>query len=68
MTSCKGGGKEEVRAGALIKILGALETKGEWCFHQKRVSGLGNRLADGTTRYKGEEMQTNLTKKRPQTV
>ena len=68
MITCKGGGKVEVRAGALMRILGALETKGGWCFQEKPVKGVDNRLADGITRWKGEEIQKNLAKESPQTV
>ena len=47
-----------MRTGALMKMLGALETQ----------RGVDNRLADGITRWKGEEIQDNLTKESPPTI
>ena len=65
--NCKRGRKEKVRAGALVRILGALETKGGCCFQAQHMRGVDSRLAEGITRWKGE-MQINLTKESPQTV
>ena len=65
---CTQGEREEARTGALMRMLGALETQGGWCFQAKHVRGVDNRLADGITRWKGEEIQKNLTKESPQTV
>ena len=38
-SKCKGG-KDDVRARGLIRILGALEVKGNWVFQTKHVSGV----------------------------
>ena len=36
---CRGGGKKQARVGALMRIMGALETKGGWCFQARHVRG-----------------------------
>ena len=42
--------EEKVRVGALMRIMGALEAKGGWCFQARHVRGVNNRLADGLAR------------------
>ena len=56
---CRGGGKKQVRVGALMRMMGALEAKGGWCFLVRPVRGIDNRLADGMTRWKGEQTPKN---------
>ena len=68
MINCEGRGKGEMRAEALMRVLGALERKEGWCFQAEHVGGVDNRIADGTTRWKREEIKKNLTKESPQTV
>ena len=51
MINCKGWGKEEVRVGALMKMLGELETKGGRCFQGKHIRGI--------IRWKREEIKKN---------
>lgn len=46
------GGKNDLRAGDMMKIVGALEVKGKWCFREKHVAGVDNTLADLITRCK----------------
>ena len=55
MINCEGGRREEVRPGALMKMMEALETQGGWCFQVKHVRGVDSRLADRITRWKREE-------------
>ena len=38
---CRGGGKKQARLGALMRIIGALEAKGGWCFQARHVRGGG---------------------------
>ena len=45
-----------------------MERKEGWCFQAEHVGGVDNRIADGTTRWKREEIKKNLTKESPQTV
>ena len=52
-----------MRAGALMRILMALETNEGWRFQAKHARGVEIRLADKRTRWKGEEIQNNLTKR-----
>ena len=50
VSNCKGG-KDDVRAGGLMRILGALDVRGKWCFQAKHVAGVDNNsLADLITR------------------
>ena len=49
---CQGRGKKQVRVGALMRMMVALEARGEWCFQARHVQGIDNRLADGLTRWK----------------
>ena len=37
VTNCKGQ-KDDVRAGGLMRVLGALEVRGKWCFQAKHVA------------------------------
>ena len=59
--NCKGG-KGEVRSGGMMRFFGVLEQIGGWCFQVKHVRGVENRLADGITRWKEDEIQSGLTK------
>ena len=49
VTNCRGG-KDDVRAGGLMRIIGALEVRGKWCFQAKHVAGVDNSLAGLITR------------------
>ena len=64
---CRGGKKDKARVGALMRWLGVLESKGEWCFQAKHVPGVENTLADGLTRWKVEEIPNNLQRESPGT-
>ena len=46
---CRGGGEKQARVRALMRIMGALETRGGCCFQVRHVRGVDNRLADGLT-------------------
>ena len=59
--NCKRGRGDQVRTGALMRMLEALETEGGWCFQAKHVRGLDNR-------WEGEGFRKNLAKESPQTV
>ena len=45
------GGGEEGEGRALTRMVGVLEARGGWCFQARHVRGVGNRLADGLTRW-----------------
>ena len=62
-----GGGEESQGIGAMMRMMGALETIGGWCFQARHVPGVENRLADGITRWKEEEIADNLQLESPGT-
>ena len=62
--NCKGG-KDDVRAGGLMRILGALEVRGGWCFQAKHVAGAENVLADLITRCEPDKINAELKRLRP---
>ena len=64
VTNCKGG-KDDVRAGGLMRILGALEVRGNWCFQAKHVAGMDNSLADLITRCDHGRVNEELKRRRP---
>ena len=59
------GGKDEERTGGLMRILGALEVKGKWCFQIKYVAGKDNSLADLITRCEPSRFNAELKRQRP---
>ena len=46
---CRGGGKE-LRSGALMRLMGAMELPGGWNFESLHVPGVLNDVADGISR------------------
>ena len=64
VTNCKGG-KDNVRAGGLMRILGALEVRGKWCFQAKHVAGVDNSLAELITRCEHSRVNEELKRRRP---
>ena len=62
-TKCKGG--KEPRSGALMRILGGLETRSGWCFTAARVAGVANTLADGISRWDSPPISAKLRRFRP---
>ena len=58
-TNCRGG-KNDVRAGGLMRILGALEVRGKWCFQAKHVVGVDNSLAHLITRCEHSRVNAEL--------
>ena len=65
VVKCRSGGKGQERAGALMRMLGALEVEGGFGFQAKHIPGVENRLADGITRWPAEEVYTNLMRESP---
>ena len=57
VTTCKGG--KEPRSGALMRILGGLETRSGWCFTAAHVAGVANTLADGISRWDSPSISVN---------
>ena len=47
---CQGRKKDNARVGALMRWMGVLESKGDWCFQARHVPGVENKLADGLAR------------------
>ena len=64
---CRGGKKDNARVGALMRWLGVLESKGDWCFQAKHVPGVENTLADGLTRWREADIPNNLQRESPGT-
>ena len=60
LTKCKGG--KEPRSGALMRILGGLETRSCWCFTVARIAGVDNTLA---SRRDSPSISANLRRFRP---
>ena len=60
---CRGGRKP--RAGALMRMLGCLEMRSNWCFRAKHVRGVTNVLADGVSRWDRSTIAHNLRSLRP---
>ena len=58
------GGKDDVRAGALMKIVGVLEVKGRWSFQAKHVAAVDNSLARLITRREPSRIDTELNHQR----
>jgi len=63
---CRGGGKKQARVGALMRMMGALEGRGRWCFQARHVRGVDNRLADGLTRWREEQIPEKLNAECPE--
>ena len=64
---CRGGGKNQVRVGALVRMMGALKAKGGGCFRARHIQrGINNRLADGLTRWVEEQISEKLNAERPE--
>ena len=67
--TCKGGGKEEVRAGGTDEDIGSIRNERRMVLSGKKNGRrVDNRLAEGITRWKGKEIQKNVTKESPETV
>ena len=64
VTNCRGG-ENDVRAGGLMRILGALEIRGKWCFQAKHVAGVDNSLADLITLCEHSRVNAELKRRRP---
>lgn len=54
------GGARDRRAGLLMRLLGRMEIENEWCHVSKPIPGRENTLADGISRWKSEEVDTNV--------
>ena len=48
-----------------MRMMGALEAKGGWCFQARHVRGVDNRLADGLTRWKEGQILEKLNAECP---
>ena len=57
--NCKGG-KDDVRARGLMRILGALEVKGRWRFQAKHVAGVDSSLPGLITRCEPSRINAEL--------
>ena len=57
-------GKDDVRAGGLIKILGAVEVRGKWCFQAEHVVGVDKYLADLITHSEHSRVNAELNRRR----
>ena len=57
-------GAKDPGSGALMRMLGVLETLNGWRFRAKHIKGLANTLADGISRWKHDEI-ANLRSYRP---
>lgn len=64
---CKGGTKGMARVGAVMRMMGALEIEGGFCFQAKHIPGKENKLADGITRWPEEQVYDNLMRESPGT-
>lgn len=62
--NCKEG-KDNVRTGGMMTILGGLEVKRKWCFQARHVVGMDNSLADLITRCKRNTINAELKRRRP---
>ncbi|CAB1102718.1 unnamed protein product [Ectocarpus sp. CCAP 1310/34] len=58
-------GAKEPRSGTLMRMLGCLEMRSEWRFRAKHIKGVANTLADGISRWKHDEIASNLHSYRP---
>ena len=58
-------GAREPRSGTLMRMLGVLEMRNEWRFRAKHIKGIENTLADGISRWKHDEIGSNLRAFRP---
>ena len=58
-------GAREPRSGALMRMLGVLEMRSRWRFRAKHIKGIANTLADGISRWKPDEISSNLRAFRP---
>ena len=64
VTNCKGG--KEPRSGALMRVLGGLETRSGWCdFTAAHVAGVANTLADGISGWDSPSISANLRRFQP---
>ena len=59
------GGKNDARAGGLMRILDALELEGRWRSQAKYVAGVDNSLADLITRCEPSRINAELKRQRP---
>lgn len=58
-------GPREPRSGSLMRILGCLEIRSQWCFRARHVRGVANSLADGISRWDRSCVASNLRAFRP---
>ena len=58
-------GGREPRSGAVMRMMGCLEMRSEWCFRAKHVKGVSNTLADGISRWDRDSISAKLTAFRP---
>ena len=58
-------GKDDVRVGSLMRVLGALEVKGKWCFQAKHVAGVHNSLANFLNRCEHSKINAEIWRQRP---
>ena len=56
------GGARDRRAGLLMRLLGRMEIENEWCHVAKHIPGSQNELADGISRWKSNEVETNVAR------
>ena len=58
-------GPREPRSGSLMRVLGCLEVRSDWCFRAQHVKGVANTLADGISRWDRSAIDSNLRAFRP---
>ena len=46
----------------LMRLLGRMEIENEWCHVAKHIPGSQNELADGISRWKSNEVETNVAR------
>lgn len=56
------GGSRDRCAGLLMRLLGRMEIENGWCHAVKHIPGQENTLADGISKWKPEEVATNVRK------
>jgi len=54
------GGSRDRRAGLLMRLLGRMEIENKWCHVAKHIPGRENTLADGISRWKADEVESNV--------
>lgn len=59
------GGTVDLRAGGLMRVLGALEIKGRWCSQVKHMAGVDNSFPGLIIRCERNGINVELTRQRP---